>query len=145
MGLFDFLFTNEPSKERPKLIHSSLGELEYQDEGWWDGKREVDGQIIEYSVEGTETEVYEDLAVHCNEILSNFSFYFDKSLKKIVSELSITETEARRRFSPDSLSGFWRRGDNTMFYFCFKDIENEYAIWRVQFDNGVPEYLGCDA
>jgi hypothetical protein len=124
--------------------HSKFGRLIYDDESYWKGQTIIDEWTIEFYIDGSEYEVDKILADYCFAVLLNFKFHLEQATKLIGSELSIPVNDVKLRFAPNSLWGFWKENGNTMFYMSFEDNQNEFANWRVQFDNNRAKYLGCD-
>lgn len=62
----------------------------------------------------------------------------------IADELKIPNRCAQDRFTLKSLYSFSKVLEKSFFYMCIDDKEDEYAIWRVQFDNDVATYLSCN-
>ncbi len=144
MNWFSFLWSEERQNEETIMNHPKLGQIKYEDEGWWKGEKIIEENNIEFFVDGTEREIDETLADYCFDVLSKFEIYFENALTLIESELSIPKIEVKSRFTPNSISSFWKNQDKTMFYMWFDDKSNEYAHWRVQFDNNAAKYLNCD-
>lgn len=145
MNWYDFLWGEGSNSKSLKLNHPKLGKMKYDnDEERWKGEIIIGENKIDFFVDGNEEKIDEDLADYCFDITSNFEFYSELAVQLIESELSISTTEAKFRFVPESLSSFWIDKNETMFYIWFNDNTNKYASWRVQFDNNIATHLGCD-
>ena len=143
MGWFDFLWDDD-EKSDIKIKHPKLGVLAFQDEGWWEGNKKIEDNEIGFSVDGTEEEVDNILAEDCLEVLSNFNLYLNQAIKLISEELSISKEEVSSLFTPKSLSFFSGKRNKNIFYLWFDNKDDEYALWRVQFNNGKAAYVGRD-
>lgn len=126
------------------MEHPTLGLLKWDGESYWSGSRTIDGNIIEFFVDGTEESVFQDPAEYCSVILDNFATYLDQALNAIASSESISIIEARQRFRPTEVFSVSKEENAALFYLGFADKGDEFALWRVQFDNDVATYVGCD-
>ena len=64
-----------------EVVHAKLGELIYEDEGWWKGKTEINKLKLEFFVDGNEFGVNENLAEECFEVLKNFEEFKQKAMR----------------------------------------------------------------
>jgi hypothetical protein len=144
MNWFNSIWNEQSANNETTFNHHKLGQLKYENEGWWKGQKVINEHKIEFFVDGARQEVNENLADICYDVLSGFEFYFEKALAFIQSELNISEDEVKCRFIPNSVSSFWKNQNETMFYLWFEDKNNKHTHWRVQFDNDAAKYLACD-
>ena len=142
--LWDYLFAPAPVAGR-QVNHRQLGVLIADGEGWWLGKRKIGGNVIEFSIEGTNGAVNQELSEYCLSILENFSVYYELALDLIASDLSIPLLEASKRFTPTSIFSITRHKNERLFYMGFTDAENKFALWRVQFENEIATHVGLDS
>lgn len=127
-----------------EIAHPKLGNLKFEDEGWWRGTVKTNLGSVEIFLHGTDGEVDESSANYCFYVISNFRDYYKKAMGLITVELGLSNSDAENRFTPDSLSSISRDQERSFFYLCFNDSKDEFAIWRVQFDNDIATYLTCD-
>lgn len=144
MTWFSYLFGQSPAAGRT-INHPDLGVLVSDGEGQWMGRREIEGNQIEFAVDENDENVVNEDADYCVHIFSQFSVYVEEGLNLIASDLSITATDARNRFKPSSLFSIQKKGGQTFFYMGFTDTNNKFALWRVQFENEIATYAGFDS
>jgi len=127
-----------------KIEFRDLGVLVSDGEGRWKGVYEFGETLIEFFVDENDGKVDTDQADYVIFILRNFASYLESALNLITSELSISLQESRIRFRPSSLFSIIKNADESFFYMGLLDTKNEFALWRVQFENEVPTYAGFD-
>jgi hypothetical protein len=143
MSWFD-LFTEKKTEDDFEIEHLLLGTLVYESEGWWKGSKVINGNEIEYFVDGSEFGINSVLADDCAEVLSEFSRYYQNALdilNKTVEEIGINQHVV---FIPIDLALFWRKEDQKGFSMHFKDSNRGDLLWRVDFENLQAKYAGCD-
>jgi hypothetical protein len=124
--------------------HPKLGMLEYAEEGWWSGEKTIDGGTIQFFIDDSGKGIDEDLCNYCVGVLANFADYLEKANELIESALTISREEVLKRFTPTEVWSFWKHGGKRGFNMSFRDEKDEFALWRVQFDDGIATYLACD-
>ena len=144
MSWYEYLFGSSSKDQNVEIAHTKLGNIKFEDEGWWRGTIKTELGPIDVFVHGTDDEVDESSADYCFYVASNLKEYNKKAMELITAELEISDRDAEARFTPDSLSSISKDRERSFFYMCFKDNEDEFAIWRVQFDKEVATYLSCD-
>lgn len=120
----------------PTMQHPRLGELEWENDGWWQGQLSVAGDEISFAVLGEKNGPVASLVdalvatlQRWREVLAKARAYVAKAEKKVDPEDLI----------PLSIVFLW---SPTTFAL---ELEGEGdAIWRVEFENGEPKQLGRD-
>ena len=146
-SFFDWLlpgFKRTTSLPGTIFQHPNLGQVVFEDEGWWRGKCKVGEREIEFSVPDDGTGIDEMQAESCVQVLRSFDMVVQKAVRLISSELKSPENEILCRFTPTDLWGFSLHKNKQSFYLSFSDSENKYALWRVQFEDDKAKCLGCD-
>lgn len=148
MSWYEFLFGSKTTNLPSKKIHPKLGEIQYEDEGWWIGTVKINENLtIEFFVDGNEEKINSDLAYDCYEVLSNISEYLERAkilLNPLLMDYQILESID---FSRCDLGLFWRKGSDkgfTMSFFHKDDKNGNGVIWTVEFFNSEAKYAGCE-
>ena len=126
------------------MEHPELGMLNWDGESYWSGSRTIDGNRIEFFVDGTEESIFSEPAEYCAVILNRFAIYLESALDEIASTEAISIIDARQRFRPTQVFSISKEKNGTFFYLELADKEDEFALWRIQFENDVATYVGCD-
>ena len=67
-SLNSFLFGRDPNAIN-EIIHSELGKLVFEDEGWWKGSREINGQVVHFFINDDGEGLEKNLDLICIEAL----------------------------------------------------------------------------
>lgn len=127
-----------------KLDHPTLGVVEFEDEGWWRGETKVGDRTIKFFIPDDGKGIDEAQADYCIERLTRFDDVLQDAVCLMSSKLDLSEAAVLDRFKPTELWGFSRVRGERLFYLSFADANDEYKLWRVQFNNEKATYLGYD-
>ena len=136
MGIFSWLFGEAEPPPEP-IDHPTLGRLEPQADGWWEGRRAVGGgRDIEFCIAGDKEGPAPALVTPLQRTLEDWSTVESK-IRSFIEPRIVDFPEASvDDFSPTAVCYLWpRKPHYFMVDLCMKG--DEYGIWRVEFDSGV--------
>jgi hypothetical protein len=140
MTWFDSLFGKTVSKQI-QIEHPEFGTLTYNPDGWWDGKTQAAGFDLELSIDGDENGLGEGLDEICGDVLNRFPQYHARALIKLDQTVSEYKIPIALEFTPFEILWIWKDSQKDGFAIRFNDNDDEYKLWRVEFENGEP--IGC--
>ena len=144
MGFFANIF-GRPKRQAPEpLQHPGLGELVWNQDGWWEGSVDHQGTPVAVSVGGDEAGPRPDMATAAVATLSVLEDNSQKAVRFLLADLP--KLGARIEPSQFTLKGvchLWL--DRPQDFWREFDLEGDpHAIWRVEFEDGNPRYSGRD-
>ena len=128
-----------------EIVHTKLGKLIYEDEGWWKGRTEIDGLKVEFFVDGSAKEINETLAEDCAEVLADFHKLKEKALVFLEKHRKDQQIHQELEFMPTEIWNFFRKGTDKYFTMGFIEKTKPGYLWRVEFENSEPKEAGFDS
>jgi hypothetical protein len=123
------------------LVHPRLGPLKFV-EGIWYGQAPLKPEI-EITIIGNERGPDEKQAEHLLECLQAFGAIEQKMQNFLSAELASDPKVKVSDFQIQSLDFLWPKEDD-YFVVELKSKWDEYGLWRLEFVNGEPKFLGRD-
>lgn len=143
MGILSKIFGGRRAAP-PPLHHPRLGELRWQEEGWWEGACSVDSETsLEFAVSGDREGPSDTLVSALEATLGRWREVNQRLQHFLGSQVPDWAASAADSPRPISLTYLWPAKPD-----CFA-IElalegDEEAIWRVEFERGEPKHLSRD-
>jgi hypothetical protein len=120
------------------IRHTKLGELQWEEEGWWQGEASVSGGELPFAVRGDKRGPDEPLATALAKTLEDWP----EVIKKAKAFLTKHGGRAASDFAVLSIVFL-----STPTHFAI-DLEtedgDEPAIWKLEFERGEPKLLSRD-
>jgi hypothetical protein len=140
-----------PTPAPLRIHHPTLGELKWQDEGWWEGVWTVNGEFpleraasksLEFSVSGDRKGPSDTLVSALERTISRWPDV-NQRLQHFLGSLEPRAASAATSLKPTAVSYLWPAKPD---YFTVElALEgDEGAIWRVEFERGEPKHLSRD-
>ena len=144
MGVFSWLF-RAPEPPPTPIDHPVLGRIECRpEEGWWEGTRSVrDHLILRFSVSGTRRGPDDALVGPLEQTLQDWAT-IELKIHAFLEPRLVGFPQAKvQDFTPTDVVYLWP-GKPDHFWVDLSMAGDEYAIWRIEFEQGEPKYLGRD-
>lgn len=143
MGILSKIFGETAPRPAP-LHHPRLGELRWQDEGWWVGVWTADGEKpLEFIVAGDRNGPSDTLVAALEGTLSKWREANQRLIQFLTSHEPHWPTGAAGSLQPKAVSYVWP--DKPDCFTVELALEgDEGAVWRVEFEQGEPKHLSRD-
>jgi hypothetical protein len=130
------LFAARPPVE---LRHAEFGVLTLDSGLWW-GAAQSGERSIRFCIDGTDAEPDVGLLDRVRDLLTRFAEVERSALDLLRSHAAYV---GQGEFAFDSLDFLWADKPH-LFTLEFTLAGDDEAIWRVEFENGQPKYVGRD-
>ena len=141
-SLYSFLFGRSPDAAT-EIMHPELGQLVFEDEGWWKGSREIGNEVVHFFVNDDGNGLEEGLDLICIEALERFSEYDSMARSKIIDYVESWGAEPPTLFGPE-LCWFYQATDKRGFTLRLGEVGDSGRLWRVRFENAVIVDVGFE-
>jgi hypothetical protein len=125
------------------MNHPQLGEINYTEEGWWEGRRDVNGLALEVNVEGAEAGPDPRLVNELLNVLAHFDQIWADGLRLIREEAPRWGVRDVKAFTPACVCHFWA-GKPRYFMMYLSLAGDEYGLWKLEFYDHRAKYLSRD-
>lgn len=141
-SLYSLLFGRDPKAAR-EIMHPVLGKLVFEDEGWWKGSLEIDGQPVHFFIDDDGNGLEEGLDLICIEALRRFEEYDRAARSGIIEYVKSWQAKPPTLVDPEIFS-FSSKDGSTSFILGFSEVGDSGRLWRVQFENSLVSNVGFD-
>lgn len=125
-----------------QIRHAELGELEWDADGWWQGAVTIDGEDLAFAI-GGDAKAPDPALVKAlvatlkqgEDVIAAAKDFVVAAAKKNRTRVDPDELEAM------SIAYLWSAKS---FVIELELAGDEDAIWRVEFEDGVPKQIGRD-
>jgi hypothetical protein len=129
----------QPQVSEVTVQHDELGLLRL-DGSLWSGAIVSEGREIQFCIAGTMLAPDEQLVANLQRIIKHFADREGAARAFIASHDPRIDANS---FSFCSINVLWPKRPEC-YYFEYQMVEDEYGIWRVEFEGVEPMYLGRD-
>jgi hypothetical protein len=120
------------------MRHPKLGELQWADEGWWEGEAPVKGGELPFAVKGDKRGPDQELVTALSATLSKWP----ELLKK--TKVFLTSSDFGHAVDGVAMLAIVFLSTPQHFAIDFMHEDDEEAVWKLEFENGEPKQLSRD-